>query len=98
MSTCTDADYGRISLAVLQKDKPVPAGRRCKRLSTHALAEYYRDYSWPGSSIPRSGSASGGSSGGGMLLVLLLGLVLPLIHLPHETAVRGSGARPAGAR
>jgi biopolymer transport protein ExbD len=26
MSTCTDADYGRISLAVMQKDKPVPAG------------------------------------------------------------------------
>jgi len=26
MATCTDADYGRISLAVLQKDKPVPAG------------------------------------------------------------------------
>lgn len=27
MATCTDADYGRISLAVLQKEKPVPAGR-----------------------------------------------------------------------
>ncbi len=26
MTTCTDADYGRISLAVMQKDKPVPAG------------------------------------------------------------------------
>ena len=26
MATCTDADYGRISLAVMQKDKPVPAG------------------------------------------------------------------------
>jgi biopolymer transport protein TolR len=26
MQTCTDADYGRISLAVMQKDKPVPAG------------------------------------------------------------------------
>lgn len=26
MATCTDADYGRISLAVLQKDKPVPPG------------------------------------------------------------------------
>jgi len=26
MATCTDADFGRISLAVLQKDKPVPAG------------------------------------------------------------------------
>ena len=26
MRTCTDADYGRISLAVLQIDKPVPAG------------------------------------------------------------------------
>jgi len=26
MRTCTDADYGRISLAVLQRDKPVPAG------------------------------------------------------------------------
>ena len=27
MATCTDADYGRISLAVLQKEKPVEAGR-----------------------------------------------------------------------
>ena len=27
MSTCTDADYGRISLAVLQKEKPVPPGQ-----------------------------------------------------------------------
>jgi biopolymer transport protein TolR len=27
MTTCTDADYGRISLAVLQKDKPVAPGR-----------------------------------------------------------------------
>jgi biopolymer transport protein TolR len=26
MATCTDADYGRISLAVLQKEKPAPAG------------------------------------------------------------------------
>jgi biopolymer transport protein ExbD len=26
MATCTDADYGRISLAVLQKDKPAPPG------------------------------------------------------------------------
>lgn len=28
MATCTDADYGRISLAVIQKEKPVPPGRR----------------------------------------------------------------------
>lgn len=27
MATCTDANYGRISLAVLQKDEPVAAGR-----------------------------------------------------------------------
>ena len=26
MATCTDADYGKISLAVLQKEKPVEAG------------------------------------------------------------------------
>ena len=26
MATCTDADYGKISLAVLQKEKPVPTG------------------------------------------------------------------------
>ena len=26
MATCTDADYGRISLATLQKEKPAPAG------------------------------------------------------------------------
>ncbi len=26
MTTCTDANYGRISLAVMQKDQPVPAG------------------------------------------------------------------------
>ena len=27
MNTCTDADYGKVSLAVLQKDKPVHAGQ-----------------------------------------------------------------------
>jgi biopolymer transport protein ExbD len=27
MATCTDADYGKISLAVLQKEKPVEPGR-----------------------------------------------------------------------
>ncbi len=27
MATCTDANFGRISLAVLQKDEPAPAGR-----------------------------------------------------------------------
>jgi biopolymer transport protein ExbD len=27
MQTCTDADYGKISLAVLQKEKPVAAGQ-----------------------------------------------------------------------
>jgi biopolymer transport protein ExbD len=27
MATCTDADYGRISLAVLQKEKPFVAGQ-----------------------------------------------------------------------
>jgi biopolymer transport protein ExbD len=26
MQTCTDSDYGKISLAVLQKEKPVPPG------------------------------------------------------------------------
>ncbi len=26
MSTCTDAEYGRISLAVLQRDQPAPTG------------------------------------------------------------------------
>jgi biopolymer transport protein TolR len=28
MATCTDADYGKISLAVIQKEKPVPTGFR----------------------------------------------------------------------
>jgi len=27
MATCTDADYGKISLAVLQKEKPVEASQ-----------------------------------------------------------------------
>ena len=27
MSTCTDADYGKVSLAVIQKEKPVAPGR-----------------------------------------------------------------------
>jgi len=27
MATCTDADYGKISLAVIQKEKPVSAGQ-----------------------------------------------------------------------
>ena len=27
MATCTDADYGRISLAVIQKEKPVTPGQ-----------------------------------------------------------------------
>ena len=27
MQTCTDADYGRISLAVIEKEKPVAAGQ-----------------------------------------------------------------------
>jgi len=27
MATCTDADYGKISLAVMQKEKPVPVGQ-----------------------------------------------------------------------
>jgi biopolymer transport protein TolR len=27
MATCTDADYGKISLAVLQKEKPVSLNR-----------------------------------------------------------------------
>ena len=27
MATCTDADYGKISLAVLQKEKPVSLSR-----------------------------------------------------------------------
>ncbi len=26
MSTCTDADYGKVSLAVIQKEKPVAPG------------------------------------------------------------------------
>jgi hypothetical protein len=27
MSTCTDADYGKVSLAVIQKEKPVAPGQ-----------------------------------------------------------------------
>ncbi len=36
MTTCTDADYGRISLAVLQKDKPVAPGRTAHNLPSAA--------------------------------------------------------------
>ncbi|HUN77003.1 MAG TPA: biopolymer transporter ExbD [Steroidobacteraceae bacterium] len=39
MSTCTDADYGRISLAVLQKDKPVPPGRYRPATAARATGE-----------------------------------------------------------
>jgi biopolymer transport protein ExbD len=27
LSTCTDADYGRVSFALMQKDKPVEKGQ-----------------------------------------------------------------------
>ena len=42
MRTCTDADYGRISLAVLQKDKPVPPARALGH-SCMQLTPYYRE-------------------------------------------------------
>ena len=35
MATCTDADYGKISLAVLQKEKPVSLGRAPSGVGRH---------------------------------------------------------------
>ena len=55
MATCTDADYGRISLAVIQKEKPVAAGQFKPRLSTHMLlAPYYREYELPWEGDPEA--------------------------------------------
>ena len=53
MATCTDADYGKISLAVLQKEKPVDASSFKPGLRTEShvlLAPYYRSYelAWEG--------------------------------------------------
>jgi len=83
MRTCTDADYGRISLAVLQKDKPCRPGPWDTPDATYSL-------------LPRLHAGLGGRSRGtastapprgrGLLLMLILGVVLPLIHLPKETA------------
>ena len=67
MSTCTDADYGRISLAVIQKEKPVVAGQ--VRLpeatgSAHGkLAPFYREYELPWEGDPESSRVSAGFCG-----------------------------------
>ena len=36
MATCTDADYGRISLAVLQKEKPYVGGQAAGHVESRA--------------------------------------------------------------
>jgi len=51
-----------------------------------ALSEYYRDYTLVWEPDPEEQERLRRFLGGGLLLVLLLGIVLPLIHLPKETA------------
>ncbi len=51
-----------------------------------ALSEYYRDYTLVWEPDPEEQSRLRRFLGGGMLLVLLLGIVLPLIHLAKEAA------------
>ena len=53
-----------------------------------ALSEYYRDYTLVWEPDPEEQSRLRRFLGGGMLLVLLLGIVLPLIHLAKETAAQ----------
>ena len=49
------------------------------------LSEYYRDYTLAWEVDPEEQRRFRRLMGGGLLLVLLLGLILPLIHLPQET-------------
>jgi periplasmic protein TonB len=48
------------------------------------LSEYYRDYTLAWEADPEEQRRFRRFMGGGLLLVLLLGLVLPLIHLPQQ--------------
>jgi periplasmic protein TonB len=50
------------------------------------LTEYYRDYTLAWEADPEEQRRFRRLLGGGLLLVLILGVVLPLIHLPKETA------------
>jgi protein TonB len=50
------------------------------------LTEYYRDYTLAWEVDPEERRRLRRLLGGGLLLVLILGVVLPLIHLPKETA------------
>jgi protein TonB len=50
------------------------------------LTEYYRDYTLAWEVDPEERRRLRRLLGGGLLLVLILGIVLPLIHLPKETA------------
>jgi protein TonB len=49
------------------------------------LSEYYRDYTLAWEVDPEEQRRFRRLMGGGMLLVLLLGVIFPLIHLPRET-------------
>jgi TonB family protein len=49
------------------------------------LSEYYRDYTLAWEVDPEEQRRFRRLMGGGLLLVLLLGVILPLIHLPKET-------------
>jgi periplasmic protein TonB len=51
-----------------------------------ALTQYYRDYTLIWEPDPEEQARLRRFLGGGLLLVLLLGIVLPLIHVPKETA------------
>ena len=97
MATCTDADYGKISLAVIQKEKPVAAGYQAGvSHDMHAR-----------SLLPRIRAALGGRSEESsarfrkILRVLLILLVLFGILLSAAAAGRSTTVAeevPAAAR
>src|SRR5579863_2668948 len=67
---------------------PAPLGTRSAEGDWMQLTEYYRDYTLAWEADPEEQRRLRRLLVGGLLLVLILGVVLPLIHLPKETAAQ----------
>ena len=101
MATCTDADYGKISLAVLQKEKPVSLDQAPVRLSWAGrmlCTVLPKLMNWPGKATRRRSRASGASCGSASCCCWLLGILIALLPAPPRPPAEAATVPPQLAR
>ena len=99
MATCTDADYGKVSLAVIERERGMqlgPATQRTASLRTSqtvsdamtTLAPYYRLYDLPWSPTEEVERRFRKVLRNAFILFAILAMLIPLLPVPEKQLVK----------